>query len=100
MRATLFVTLRLIGRWPRTAPAQVGNLRQFLDLVEELAAFKVVAGAADERLRRLFRKVCSAATAGVSSRAYAHHADQQFDLRPSPRQAGRREDFGVSFCTR
>jgi putative transposase len=36
MRATLFVTLRLIGRWPRAAPAQVGNLRQFLDLVEQL----------------------------------------------------------------
>jgi putative transposase len=35
MRATLFVTLRLVGRWPRTAPAQVGNLRQFLALVEE-----------------------------------------------------------------
>ena len=31
MRATLFVTLRLIGRSPRAAPAQVGNLRQFLD---------------------------------------------------------------------
>src|SRR5262249_43677608 len=36
MRATLFVTLRLIGRSLRAAPAQVGNLRQFLDLVEEL----------------------------------------------------------------
>src|SRR5262252_6070586 len=36
MRATLFVTLRLAGRSPRAASAHVGNLRQFLDLVEEL----------------------------------------------------------------